>query len=312
MSRTIRFARLPTSLYFDNPEKLDQRLHMVDQRPSTERGQGAGRSSDRLDDALGQIQGGEAFPPGFDARAIARRARRRRRARFGGGALAVVGLVALWGLYDPGLTADYAAGVGHVESVTLPDGTRAQLDSGASMSWSETASERRVRLHAGVVVFETAADPARDFIVESATIQARPVGTVFAVSADDAGWSALVQSGQVQVTLDESEASVLIGAGEAAVRDAGGQALSTVSIDVERALAWRGGFLDFKDEPLSDVIAALDRYKPGRIILLNDQAAAQRFDGVLSLDNIDQALEVVANSSGLELVANWPLIVILH
>lgn len=285
---------------------------MVDQRPSTERGQGAGRSSDRLDDALGQIRGGEAFPPGFDARAIARRARRRRRARFGGGALAVVGLVALWGLYDPGLTADYAAGVGHVESVALPDGTRAQLDSGAAISWSETASERRVRLHAGVVVFDTAADPARDFIVESATIQARPVGTVFAVSADDAGWSALVQSGQVRVTLDESDAGVLIGAGEAAVRDAGGQALSTASIDTGRALAWRAGILDFKDEPLADVIAALDRYKPGRIILLNERAAAQRFDGVLSLDNIDQSLEVVAKSSGLELLANWPLIVILH
>ena len=232
--------------------------------------------------------------------------------RRGGGALAVLGLVALWGLYDPGLTADYAAAVGRVESVTLPDGTKAQLDSGASMSWSETASERRVHLHAGIVAFETAMDATRDFVVQSATLQARPVGTVFAVSANDAKWSALVQSGQVRITLNESEASVQIAAGEAAVRGAGGQELSTAPIDIGRALAWRTGILDFKDEPLSDVIATLDRYKPGRIVLLNDDVAAQRFNGVLSLDNIDQALEVVAASSGLERVANWPLIVILR
>ena len=79
-----------------------------------------------------------------------------------------------------------------------------------------------------------------------------------------------------------------------------------------RALAWREGLLDFKDAPLAEVIATLDRYKPGRILLLNDEAAAKRFDGVLSLDNIDQALRIVARSSGLELLADWPLLAVLR
>ena len=229
-----------------------------------------------------------------------------------GGAVALVGLAALWGLSDPSFTADYSAPTGGMETVMLPDGTKAQLDSGASMSWSQTATERRVRLHAGVAVFETAAKADGDFVVESDSFEARPVGTVFAVSAEDVAWSALVQSGEVRVTLDGRPASVLIGPGEAASIDGATLDLSSGPIDVERALAWRDGVLDFRNEPLADVIAALDRYRPGRIVLLNDEAARQRFDGVLSLDDVDQALEIVATSSGLELIANWPMLVILR
>ena len=50
-------------------------------------------------------------------------------------------------------------------------------------------------------------------------MEARPVGTVFAVSADDAGLSALVKSGRVRVSLPGSGANALIGTGEAASID---------------------------------------------------------------------------------------------
>ena len=284
---------------------------MAERRPSRDRDHEADRAPDPLGPSLGALRGGRAFPPGFDARAIARRARRRRRTLRGGG-LALVGLAALWVVTDSSLTADYSAPVGAVEKVTLPDGTVAQLDSGASLSWSESDTERRVRLHAGAVVLETAAGSARDFVVETDTLEARPLGTVFAVSADDGAWSALVEAGRVRVTLPGSETNAVIGPGQAVAIDSARSGFETAPVDVERALAWRAGLLDFKNAPLAEVIAALDRYRPGRIVLLNDEAAGRRFDGVLSLENVDRSLEIVADTSGLELLASWPLLAVLR
>ena len=86
--------------------------------------------------------------------------------------------------------------------------------------------------------------------------------------------------------------------------------MTTSAIDVDRALAWREGVLDVKNAPLAEVVAALDRYRPGRIILVNETVAAKRFDGVLSLDEVDRALHIVAGSSGLEPVVAWPLLVV--
>ncbi len=288
---------------------------MADHRPPRNPDHKTERPSDPLGPELRQLKGGRAFPPGFDPRAIARRARRRRHA-LRGGVLGVSGLALLWVLYDPGLTADYSAPVGSIERITLPDGTVAQLDSGASMSWSESESERRIRLHAGIAVFETAGRSGRDLVVVTEAVEARPVGTVFAVSADGTGWSALVQSGRVRVTLPAAGtgagASALIGPGEAASVDDADARLETSAIDVERALAWREGVLDFKNAPLAEVIEALDRYRPGRVLLLNERAAAKRFDGVLSLDDVDRSLQIVAESSGLQLLTNWPMLVILR
>lgn len=284
---------------------------MASNRPTRNPDRKTERAPDPLGSELRQLKGGRAFPPGFDPQAIARRARRRRHA-WRGGTLGALGLAVLWVLYDPGLTADYSAPVGSVERVTLPDGTVAQLDSGASMSWSVSESERRIHLHAGIAVFETAAGSARDLVVVTEAVEVRPVGTVFAVSTDGTAWSALVQSGRVHVALPKAGASTRIGPGEAVSLDDSDTRLATSAIDVERALAWREGVLDFKNAPLAEVIATLDRYRPGRILLLSQEAASKRFDGVLSLDDIDRSLQIVAESSGLEPLATWPMLVILR
>lgn len=284
---------------------------MAERRPSQDRDDRVGGAPDPLGPALGALKGGRAFPPDFDPQAIARRSRLRRRT-LRGGALALLSLAAFWILSDPSLTADHSAAVGSVEKIALPDGTLAQLDSGASLSWSETEGERRVRLHAGRVVFETASGSGRDLVVETDRLEARPIGTVFAVSADEDAWSALVEAGRVEVTLPASGASASLGAGQAASIDPAERGLATRPIDVQRALAWREGLLDFKNAPLAEVIAALDRYRPGRIVLLNDEAAQRRFDGVLSLEDVEQSLRIVADTSGLELLASWPFLAVLR
>ncbi|WP_119166269.1 FecR family protein [Algihabitans albus] len=284
---------------------------MADQRPPEDAHDKTRPLPDLQEPELQRLRGGKAFPPGFDAHAIARRSRRRRRI-LRGGSLGLLTAVLLLVAFDPSVTADYSASVGQIERITLPNGTRVQLDSGAAISWSQTDAESRVRLHGGVALFETAGRVERAFVVEVGDLEVRPVGTVFAVAAEGFGWSALVESGQVRVSLPDSGASSLIGPGEAASVAGTGGSLSSAAIDAERTLAWRNGVLDFKNAPLTEVVRTLDRYRPGRILLLREDAARKRFDGVLSLDDIDGALQIVAESSGLDLLATWPLLVVLR
>ena len=288
---------------------------MAEQYTNHQARQAKDPSSDPIDPALRELLGGRAFPPGFDPWAIARRSReRRKKVRRGGGVLAALmafGLV--WLVADPTLTADYKAPAGIVKQVTLPDGTLAHLDSGASLSWYESDMERRVELHAGVVLFETAPDDKRGFVVESGEIEARPVGTIFAVSAGETPWAALVKSGRVQVSLENTDASLVLGPGQAATIDDGATSgIRTARVDVNHALAWQVGVLEFKNAPLAEVIRTLERYRPGRIILLNEQARSKRFDGVLSLKDIDQALSIVARAGGLKPVADFPMLLVLR
>ena len=263
-----------------------------------------------IDAGLEELKGGQAFPPGFDPRAIARRARRRRRALQS--MALVAACVAVWLLADPGLLADYRSPVGAITRVELPDGTLAHLDSGSSMSWQETDEVRRIRLHHGTASFETAPDPERPLTVETDAVSARALGTVFAVSTYEDGWAALVRSGKVRVSQSESEQAIIVGPGRAVWIEPGSQGLRAGAVDGAQALAWQAGRLDFRDEPLWRVIEALDRYRPGRILLLNETAGAQRFDGVLSLEDVDQSLAVVAASSRLEISVNLPYLTILR
>lgn len=289
---------------------------MADQQPLNDP-QDSSRPLPSLQDAeLRRLRGGKAFPPGFDPQAIARRARQRSRQRrrlLRGGGLGLLTAALLFVAFDPSLMADYSAPIGQVERIALPNGVKAQLDSGAALSWSEREGESRARLHAGVVAFETTVEAERTFVVEVGALEVRPIGTVFAVSAADAaGWRAVVESGQVRVTRRDSGASRVIGPNEAAWVDVESGQLTSAAVNVERTLAWRDGVLDFKNASLAEVVRTLERYRPGRILLLNEEAAQQRFDGVLALNDIDEALRIVAESSGLKLEAALPLLAVLR
>ena len=45
-------------------------------------------------------------------------------------------------------------------------------------------------------------------------------------------------------------------------------------------MGWREGVLVFRDMPLSEAVAEINRYRPGRIMVLDDALAARRVSGV--------------------------------
>lgn len=55
--------------------------------------------------------------------------------------------------------------------------------------------------------------------------------------------------------------------------------------------SWRQGMLVFHEEPLLQVIEEVNRYRPGRVVLLNQDYAQRRFSANLHIAQLDQFIE---------------------
>ncbi|WP_407521381.1 FecR family protein [Methylobacterium oryzisoli] len=224
-------------------------------------------------------------------------------------AAAVLGavLATQFGLAD-WLRADLWSGVGAIEHAILADGSRIDLNTGTALVLHFSDTERRVELLRGEALFDVAPDPARPFVVDAAGVSARAVGTVFFVRADGAAKPVGVAEGRVDVTA--SGRHLRVAAGEAIRRQDGG-APTVVKDDVNRAVAWRDGHLIFSGERLSDVLAELERYRRGRIVLLDARLGDRRVTGSFDPRNTDDALDAIAATFALRVTRLTPLVVLI-
>jgi transmembrane sensor len=225
--------------------------------------------------------------------------RRSRRAVLGN--VVAVGVIAVLSaaLYRAGfverMRADHYTAVGEVRGVTLADGSRVDLNTDSAIAVRYSQAERRIELLRGEAFFNVINDPARPFVVDDASLKARALGTRYAVRAPQgtALGDVRVEEGRVEVTGGRDQ--VVLEAGDAASLSPQGR-LTLGKSDVASETAWRSGKLVFSGQPLRDVLAALERYRVGRIVVLDGAAAEQRVSGIFDLNDTDHALRVLEES----------------
>lgn len=202
--------------------------------------------------------------------------------------------------------------------IHLPDGSLATLNGDSRIETDYTATERRIRLVRGEVLFTVAKNPARPFLVTAGPITVRAVGTAFNVRLGASAVEVLVTEGKVRVddhegrsllgSEDRGQASTLspaalqssgpsiLAAGQrvvvnlAAVVDVSTQArIATVApAEMEQSLAWQSTRLVFNDTPLDEVVVAFNRYNPQHPLALGDrELASRRITGMFRADNLD-------------------------
>lgn len=242
-------------------------------------------------------------------RALAARqepARRRRsvRLRWAMASSAVLLLAILGVEQGPGLLldwrADYATAAGEVRRVSLPDGSLIDLDSGSAVQLAFDGKQRKVRLLAGDAVFSAApvsTEEPRPFVVEYAGASSQALGTRFVVGqAGEGGWVGMLEH-SVEVRLHAAPAQ---GRSQQVVQE--GQALRYDQAqgirpwpghDVQRATDWQRGVLVFERQPLADVVARLNRYRDGRLMVADSLLAQREVSGVFRLDNLGVAADML-------------------
>lgn len=216
------------------------------------------------------------------------------------------------------LAADYRTAPGEIRTVSLPDGTKVDLSSGTAIALAFDGNERRVRLLEGAAYFTAApagsAEP-RPFVVEVDDGSATALGTRFAVSrmADDI--EVAVDEHDVRVSLDNSNrppASVIVSPGQS-VRYSNASGLGNVrQTTAGQTAAWRRGRLIFDRVPLADIVAELNRYRRGRIMISNDALARRTVSGVFSTDNLEDSLSVIVGELGARSASISSLLTVIY
>ena len=220
-----------------------------------------------------------------------------------GAAVATAAVVAgLWLVRPRTQVASLATAVAQRQSLTLVDGSRAELNAQTSLQIEIGPLERRVRLASGEAYFTVTKDKARPFIVETPAGSVRVTGTVFNVRADSpSALEVLVVDGSVQVRPGESASGpaggpVTLAPGDRLSAGAEGVTVQRLSAAaVEDTLAWRHGQLVCAGEPLSAVLARVARYH-GRGITAAPAVANLRVGGRYSFDDLDAFLSAIESA----------------
>ncbi|MEP9404084.1 FecR family protein [Sphingomonas silueang] len=194
------------------------------------------------------------------------------------------------------------------EDVPLADGSRVTLGPDTAFTTDFRNGVRHVALARGEAFFDVRHDPAHPFVVSSRDGVVRVLGTAFTVRRRDDDLTVVtVSRGRVGVTSGARDA-VLVPDRQIAF---GPQGLGRIrAVDASLETAWTRGRLIMENRPLSQILEELDRYRAGRILLLNAEAGERRINAVIDLDRTDSWLTALASSQGLKLTTLGPVTVI--
>jgi transmembrane sensor len=223
----------------------------------------------------------------------------RRRFLFAGiaaAAAAAVVFVAL-PLQAPEIVAQtFVTAKGQHQRVRLADGSVIDLNAETRLTARIGGSERRIALADGEAIFDVAPDKAHPFIVQTAEGAVRVVGTQFDVRSRDGQLTVTVSRGKVAVrpaSASDSDPAVLLTPGMQLSIGAGRpEAISHV--DPQEAFSWRQGRLVYRDRPLTDVVADLNRQFAEQIRIDDPSLDRIRITGVIVLDNPQAVTERLA------------------
>jgi transmembrane sensor len=191
---------------------------------------------------------------------------------------------------------DYISAKGQKSIVDLPDGSRLTLDSDSAVDVAFAGDRRDLRLVRGRAFFDVAHDPSRPFAVEAGGRVVTALGTQFDVR---------LQPGQMRVVLVEGSVSVVsaktappapmvkLRPGEAfAAQD--GRAGTVGPADVDADEAWRQGFVEFDNEPLSKAVATLNRYTRAQVVIKDPKVATLRITGMFRTGDVQRFGRTIA------------------
>ena len=232
-------------------------------------------------------------------------------------AIAGAGFVAFFPLLL--LEADYRTAPGEVRSVTLADGSTAQLDSDSALAVRFDGQERRVELLSGKAYFTVApihGGETRPFVVQAANGIAKALGTQLMVDREVDGAEITVAEHRVQVSApsrdDGGPASVVLLPGQRVHYDGVSGMGAVTPSDLDQATAWRRGRLIFDKARLGDVVAKLNRYRHGWIIVADASLADRRVSGVLETADVAGALASIAQELKARTATLAPFVTILY
>lgn len=179
----------------------------------------------------------------------------------------------------------YSTAAGERRQIVLADGTRVFLNTGTTLSVRLDRGSRELELAGGEAAFQVTHDATRPFVVHVGDRVVRDVGTDFDIAYGAGAIRVTVREGMVSFARSKDDLrSVSLGPGSRLEHREGVLGSTVTVADTDEAFAWRSGRLIYRDRPLSEVVADLNRYGKDQIEAVGP-AAGLRFNGVLAINN---------------------------
>lgn len=142
--------------------------------------------------------------------------------------------------------------------VTLPDGSLVRLNSASRIRFLPNFSDSLRQVFLDGEAFFQVAKAQRPFVVATAQVEARVLGTAFNVYARDEQARVIVREGRVAVAGVSS--TVVVNAGEMTQCRNGENPTVPQAVDVAHSIGWLEGKIVFIQTPLAEVAAELERF----------------------------------------------------
>ncbi len=229
-------------------------------------------------------------------------------------AIAATLLIGVWGTFQSNilqrLSADQYTTVGQQYTMILSDGSSVILDTDSAISVSYNQHSRNITLLTGRAFFNVLPDTHRPFIVNTDQERIRVVGTRFTVNSET-NKPLTVQQGKVAYRSNNSNKEITVIAGEHLQKT---QNLpDVIKTDPSTSVfAWTDGRIKFDNQPLAEIIAEIDRYQPGLILISKPSLASIRVSGNYKLNSPDKIITALAKVTGAKVIQLSNYLTVIH
>lgn len=234
-------------------------------------------------------------------------------------AMLLVGIMTAYVGFDGGVeglrqSGHYYTDVGQQRTVALSDGSEIILNTNSEVEVDYSPNSRVIRLIKGEAHFDVAKDTERPFLVHAHGGIVKAVGTAFTVFVREKDVEVTVSEGVVALlsphapeavkTQEFAEASPLaaLTAGQNAVfAQKTVERVTRMSAEaLDRKLLWRGGFIAFAGEPLSEVVADVSRYTDMHIEINDPALESLPIGGYFKVGEVEGMFEALEGGFGVE------------
>jgi transmembrane sensor len=210
------------------------------------------------------------------------------------GALALSAVAGLWWsnhqVQPQVLTREYDSPVGANTTHTLADGSLLELGGGTHATVTISARARRVELHQGELFVAVRKDASRPFAVDAGRLEVVATGTAFNVRRTVERTTVTVAEGSVEALYEGQAATVpnvRLNSHRELIYNHAAHSFIQRDADLRVAMGWRSGEMQFEDQPLSEVIATINRYSSREIVIDDPQVRGLSFTGTARTDRIE-------------------------
>jgi len=190
---------------------------------------------------------------------------------------------------------------GQKANITLPDGSKAWLNSQSKLTYSADYNLKKRELQLdGEAYFEVAHNPQKPFIVKSSDICVEALGTAFGVKAyeEDNLISSILMRGKVRITTPDGE-SVLVPNERVMYDKATNKTTQSRVTNATDFTGWIHNELRFENESLEEIAKNIQRIYNVEIVFATENIKNQRYTGTVNNNSLESVLNIITLTSPL-------------